>query len=301
MSKSFIEKLFWNPNYFTIAIRKKKDKTDSLFNTHTFHSDLELRSNPNYWVADPMLVQDEEKTYLFYEACHNGKGIIEVVQIMNDGSVSAPKIALEREYHLSYPFVFRIDDSWYMIPESCACNKVQLFKATDFPLKWEFKQTLLDEYAVDTTVVEKDGRLLLTTFIANSESEAVIPKAYWIDFNDGIASLKRISWENYDEYNVRGAGGFFIENGELIRPAQINQANSYGDGVALKRISISEDCISETDIVRVSSKDVQFSSYRFDGLHTYTCTDKYEAIDVRCSFFDIFKPIKKLRSVLFGI
>lgn len=301
MSKTLLEKLFWNPNYFTIAIRKKKDKTDSLFNTHTFHSDLEFNSTPNYWVADPMLVQDKEKTYLFYEACHNGKGIIEVVQVMDDGSVSTPHKVLEMEYHLSYPFVFRMDDNWYMIPESCACNKVQLFKAVDFPEKWEYKQTLLNEYAVDTTVTKVNERYLFTTFIANKQNESVTPKAFWMKFSNDIASLEQIRWDNYNEYNVRGAGGFYIENGEIIRPAQINQANSYGDGIVLKKMSVSENIISETDIMRVSSKNIHFSSYKFDGLHTYTCTDDYEAIDVRCSFFDIFKPIKKLRSVLFGI
>ena len=294
MGKPFLERLFWMPNYFTIAIRKKKKPEDHVLNTHKFVSDLDLTSSQRYWKADPMLIEDGENTYLFYEACHDGKGLLEVVQIKDDLSTSEPAIILEKEYHLSYPYVFKYHDEWYMIPESCACNKVQLYKALNFPLQWEYTDTILEGYFVDTTVVVNDDKILLETFGANQQCEAVNPYAYYLSIENGQTSLEALDWFETDEYRTRGAGQIWRFGNQLYRPAQLNQPHSYGDGVIFKKLLLDYLTLEEADLFELLPQNVTFKRYKFDGLHTYTSTTRYEAIDVRCSFFDILKPLKKI-------
>jgi|26BtaG_2_1085354.scaffolds.fasta_scaffold01111_5 hypothetical protein len=44
-----------------------------------------------------------------------------------------------------------------MIPESSAKKDIQLYAATDFPLKWELKKILMDDVvAVDTTIYKEN-------------------------------------------------------------------------------------------------------------------------------------------------
>ncbi|MCR5837103.1 MAG: hypothetical protein K6G88_11400 [Lachnospiraceae bacterium] len=299
MKRSIIERLFWNPNYFTIAIRKKKDEKDSLFNNRYFYSELELKSIDNYWKADPILVQSDEKTYLFYEACHNGKGTIEVVEISDEKGVSSPTTVLEKKYHLSYPFVFSDNSKWYMIPESSEVDRVDLYIATEFPYKWEKVCTLLDEHAVDTTIKKVKDRYLMVTFIPIAGSEEVMLKAYWLKLIDtNNISLDEIKVDDFEPLKVRGAGGFLEKNGKLFRPAQINGINSYGEGIAIKEIEVNEKEYKEKNIFDIYPENIKVNNYRYDGLHTYTETERYEAIDIRCSFFDLLKPIKKIIAIL---
>lgn len=291
--RTIVERVFWSPNYFTIAIRQKNKNELPIWKRRSFVSNYIMPSIRNYWVADPMLVEDNEKTYLFYEAVHCGKGQIEVVEILNNGAVSRPTVALSEEYHLSYPFVFKHDDEWYMIPESCSINKVNLLKAKHFPTDWEYTATLLNEYAVDTTVQSIDGRLLLLTFVPEAETERVYPKAFWINWDNNI-NLKEIPWSDFDPLQVRGAGKIIEDNGQYIRPAQINQISSYGDGIVFMEFSCSDDLYKEKEVGHLFSDDLQVSGWKIDGLHTYTSTERFEAIDVRCQLPDPLKVLRKL-------
>ncbi len=299
MKKSLLEKMFWNPNYFSIAIRKKNNEKDSIFYKRFFDSEIELKSCKDYWKADPILVQEGSKTFLFYEACHKGKGVIEVIELFENGEVSEPSIILEKEYHLSYPFVFKEKDKWYMIPESSANNTVDLYVAKKFPYEWEKIRTVLNDHAVDTSVYKIDEKYLMITFFPVKGSEAVIPKPFWLKKDrDGKVVLVKLFWDEYNKFENRGAGEYFVIDNKLYRPSQINSIDSYGNGIAINEVKINGNQYGEKKIFELLAEDVKFDRYRIDGLHTYTQTEKYEAIDVRCSFFDLLKPVKKVISIV---
>lgn len=293
MPINIIRKLFYYPNYFTVAIRRKTNPSDSLFTNLFFASEIELKGTRKNWSADPMLVEDGKKTWLFYEACHNDKGRIEVIQLFDDGKYSDSQVVLEEDFHLSYPFVFKKDDFWYMIPESCSCNQVRLYKAKEFPYIWEFEQTILNDYAVDTTIYKMGKEFLMVTFLAQHDSEAVIPRAYLMTWEKDDIRLQQLEWNDYDTSKVRGAGAYVEWDGVLFRPAQISK-NGYGDGLQFEQVLLQEDMYIEEDCFCLWPKDIKFNRYPFDGTHTYTSSAKFEAIDVRCSFFDLLKPFKRI-------
>lgn len=293
--RTLFERLFWTPNCFTIAIRKRDAQEAPIWERKHFQPDYVMPASRNYWVADPMLAEDNGKTYLFYEAAHHDKGRIEVVELYANGTTSQPAVALEREYHLSYPFVFKHDGEWYMIPESCAIHEVQLLKATHFPTDWEYVTTLLKENAVDTTVQNVNGKLLLLTFLPQAGNECVFPKAFWLDWSDDI-KLAEIPWPNFDSLQVRGAGRMLADGRRYVRPAQLNQPMSYGDGVLFEECRCSDAPYGEKEIGRLLVENLHVPGWKVDGLHTYAATTQFEVIDIRCQLPD---PCKILRKVLY--
>lgn len=298
MLGSLWRKLFFSPYYFTIALRKRT--SEDILSRPNFQADYILPATYKKWAADPILVDDGDTTYLFYEAVDNEKGRIEVVRIDDDGTVSSPEIVLEDTYHHSYPFVFQYRQVWYMIPESSAREEVRLYKATDFPTKWVPSAVLLRQKAVDTTVFQRDGALYLLTYLVTPGREAVTPQAFRLNLDDGAPSLQAIPWDNYNELECRGAGPVFDHSGMQIRPAQRNQAQRYGDGLLFYRIDDTACGYRETLAGRLDADQVRAEGVWMDGLHTYTRSNKFEAIDIRCREFEATKFFRALRSKLCG-
>ena len=105
--------------------------------------------------------------------------------------------------------------------------------------------------------------------------------------------LREVEWSEYDSLRVRGAGPAFISDQGLMRPAQISQLHRYGDGLVFYRPFFS-DKYAETAVFEISEQNLRVKGVFADGLHTYCCSSKYEAIDVRCRVFEPFKVVKRM-------
>ena len=289
-------KLFYSPYFFTIALRKRADS--SILSDPSFAADYVIPATYRKWAADPILVDHEDKTYLFYEAVHNEKGRIEVVSIDAECRPSEPVVILEDACHYSYPFVFKHQNEWYMIPESSASEEVRLYKATAFPYKWELSTVLLRQKSVDTTVFLHNGTQYLLTYLITAGSECVIPQAYRMDWEGEIPTLELIPWDVYNGLTCRGAGPVFEIDNRGIRPAQINKDQQYGNAVVFYEINVQNSKYQESEIVRLSPESVKAKSFYLDGLHTYTQSAKFEAIDIRCREFEAGKLLRVIKNKL---
>ncbi len=283
-------KLFLGSYYFTIALRERQPR--GVADGKPFRAQTVLPAAKDDWAADPILVDDGDRTWLFYEAVKGQKGRIEVAQVLDGCRLSQPRVLLEDACHYSYPFVFQADGTWYMIPESSAAQEVRLYRALSFPFRWELQTVLLREKAVDTTVFACGGAYWLLTFLLDNGSEQVFPRAYTLaDWNAPV--LREVPWPDFDPLRVRGAGPVFSADKELLRPAQISQPQRYGDGLVFYRPRFS-DRYEEDPAFEITERDLRIPGLFADGLHTYCCSRKYEAIDVRCREADPFKIVKRL-------
>ena len=62
-------------------------------------------------------------------------------------------VVLTEHFHLSYPYVFLWQDSYFMIPESHQAGCVLLYRALNFPTEWRYECTLLkDGFFVDASI-----------------------------------------------------------------------------------------------------------------------------------------------------
>jgi hypothetical protein len=116
---------------------------------------------PAKFVADPFLVKEESTWYLFFEVYNldTEQGDLAVATSTNTRSWTYEQLILDEPFHLSYPYVFKWQDDFYLIPESFEANSIRLYKATDFPTKWEFVETLIEgQDFVDNSIVHFNDR-----------------------------------------------------------------------------------------------------------------------------------------------
>jgi len=191
-----------------------------------------------FW-ADPFPVEYDGKTYLFVEQqIGAGNGALGFIELYPDLTHSDFVPILEKPYHLSFPNVFPIENEknrrqiWYMVPETHENKTIDLYRAVDFPRRWEFEMTLMrDVVAVDTVVFCHGAQWWLFTSMAGEKLPLngnfcayyteEFPTDVWTPhpLNPLCASLE----------NSRMAGAVFFnrESGLLNRPAQ-NCAGDYG-------------------------------------------------------------------------
>ena len=281
------DKFFSTNEYFTIALRNKSDSFENQ------EWKFFMLANKNRWFADPMIAEDNGKAYLFFEATEGMHGHIEVAEILENCSHGSFTRILSGEGHYSYPFVFDWDRVWYMIPESSGCSEVCLYKSTNFPYDWEKICDLLNKKAVDTTVLEYENKLFLLTYIVNGINEIVIPKAYELDLNNRKI-VRELRWIEPNGLRSRGAGPIFSIENKKYRPAQINREHAYGDGIVIYEIKRCDSCYEEKEQREMSMVTTKIKGKIITGMHTYTSSNHFEAIDVRVRDIDYFKSIKRL-------
>ena len=107
------------------------------------------------FVADPFMVFKDRKYFMFFEVLNRetGQGDIAYAESVDGREWNYRKVVIDEKFHLSYPYVFEWDNSYYLIPESNEDFSVRLYKATKFPEKWEYVSNLLSGYGyVDPSI-----------------------------------------------------------------------------------------------------------------------------------------------------
>jgi hypothetical protein len=227
---------------------------------------------PNHSWADPFLVtNDDGERYVFFEDQPHatGKGVIACARIGPEGLLGPPRTILEREYHLSYPFVFHAGDDWLLLPESSANRTVELYRATRFPTDWELHRVLLEgAYVTDATPLEHDGR---TWIFASMETSTGYPSdavsLFWADSIIGTWHAHPLNPIVTDVRTSRPGGRIIARDGRLIRPAQ-DGSRGYGCGLSFQEITrITTSDYEERPCARISFDWLHGSigTHHFDG------------------------------------
>jgi hypothetical protein len=212
---------------------------------------------PDRFYADPFLVPDGERLWLFFEDADrtSGKGAIRASQLRPDGTLGESRVVLECDYHLSYPFVFQRGGAWYLLPETSGHRTVELWRATRFPWEWQLEKVLLaGVYAVDPTLFEHAGRLWLFAGVSEGGGDAQDELFLW--HADSLAGEWRPHPKNpvvSDVRHARPAGPLFREDGALYRPGQ-DCSGAYGSAFWLHRVDrLDERDYRETPVRRVDA------------------------------------------------
>lgn len=235
-----------------------------------------LRDDRRRFFADPFPLVHRGRRYIFLEEFPfaTQRGCISVATVDEGGHASAPRVVLEAPHHLSYPFVFEHAGDIWMIPESGAANRIDLYRAERFPDRWTHEGTLIDNIrAHDTTLMRHDGRFWLFTSVARWGSTS------WDSLSLFHAAGLFGPWTAHTDNSVlldagqsRPAGAFFTHNGAILRPVQ-DCLRCYGGETAFYRI----DALSPTDF-RQTEVGRLVSGMR--GCHTYNRCGDLETIDV---------------------
>jgi hypothetical protein len=235
-----------------------------------------VESPRDRFYADPFLVEHEGKTWLYFEDADlaSGLAVISVAEMRPDGTLSEPRRALERPYHLSYPHVFRDGRDLYMIPETKGNGAVELYRCERFPDRWGFERALFAGNVVDTTLWVEDGVYWFFTTFVEPRSAATQLLLFSADALTGAWHPHPDNPISTDASNSRGAGAIFRHrDGRLIRPSQ-DCSISYGRSFTLNEIvALDRRRYEERPAVTIRAPR------GFTGTHTYAHAGRVEVVD----------------------
>lgn len=216
--------------------------------------------NNEFW-ADPFLFKYKDSTYLFFEnysyltkrgkiSCGvvDGNDLIDVIDI------------LDMDYHLSFPYIFEEDGEVFLMPEASENERLEIYRATEFPTTWELYSTAFE------------GERVADAFFHTDEN-----KQKWLFLNKQMATTSPMNSELYiykvdsikletiephaqnpviiDARVARNGGSIFSYEGQLYRPSQRNTDAIYGRALNINKIeklSLKEYCEKTERVVRPS-------------------------------------------------
>ncbi len=209
-------------------------------------------------VAHPFMVVTDSLYYVFFTA-KDGKtdmGGIGLAESKNGVDWKYRQIVLLESFVTSYPYVFKWQNDYYMIPENHTEKSIRLYKAVDFPVKWRYEGDLLSgETFISSTVVRfKD---MWWMFTARSGNDNL--RLFYAPDLKGPWTEHPLSPIVKKDLNIARPGGRpFILYGSLYRLGQ-DCDPTYGNQVhAFKITEISTTRYSEkmieTPLVKATSK-----------------------------------------------
>lgn len=230
------------------------------------------------WYADPFPCHTKEGDYLFVELMdyHIVYGQIAVAPI-KDGHVGKFKVIISEPFHMSFPNVFKWNDTWYMLPETYQSKEVRLYRCDKFPYKWSLHKVLLDNVElVDHALYLNNNKITVISYDI-SDLNNKYSRVFEIDLNQMVMN------EIFPKGNIcqdRGAGTIYEIDNCYYRAIQ-DCTNCYGDFLRFYKIStLSRDTINETEIMRKYASDVTLDKNRgIRHIHTYNRNERYEVID----------------------
>jgi hypothetical protein len=231
----------------------------------------------HFW-ADPCIVRRDGRQWVFFEdmSYAHGRGRISVLELKDDLSHGPEQVVLEEPWHLSYPFVFQWQGVDYMVPESAQHRSVRLYRATEFPFRWEFERVLLDDiHAVDATLHEQDGVWYLFTNVSEAGGSS------WNELFLFTATTPFGPWSPHpanplvsDVRWARPAGALFRKDGVLYRPAQ-DCSGTYGTRIAVNRV----DKLSASEYGESLAYFIEPAPAGWIGCHTISIGDGITVLD----------------------
>jgi hypothetical protein len=115
-AKAIHKKVFYTDAFNWQVLFEIRNDRNSLL--PDFSNFKKLASPKGIFWADPFIVAKNDYYYIFVEEFiyKANKAHISVLKLDNKGNLLSSTRLIERQYHMSYPFVFSLDNVYYMIP-----------------------------------------------------------------------------------------------------------------------------------------------------------------------------------------
>jgi hypothetical protein len=207
--------------------------------------------------ADPFIWHRDGQAYCFFETFdyRRGKGHISVGR-WTGGRLAEIRTAVRPEYHVSFPFLFEHAGALFMMPESCATKRIEIWRCTEFPDRWELHATAMEGVvAADSSLAEIDGQWWLFANVSTDPFGDLNSELHLFQV-DGpelrTVTPHPLNPVTFDARYARNGGRVMRHGGMLFRPAQENSHGTYGYGLNLMRIeALSMETYSEGLVRRI--------------------------------------------------
>lgn len=194
-----------------------------------------------FW-ADPFLFQQNGLDYVFFEnySYRTKKGKISCGHLDGTALIDI-KDVLIKDYHLSFPFIFREGSEIFLMPETSENKRLEIYKASNFPTSWELFATAFEgEMVADPFFhTDKEGQRWL--FINKQLDELSPMNSELYIYRVNSVTLEEITPHKQnpvliDSRVARNGGCIFEKGGIIYRPSQRNTDGIYGRALNINRI-----------------------------------------------------------------
>jgi hypothetical protein len=220
---------------------------------------------PATFIADPFMVHRNDMWYMFFEVMNRSSnhGDIALASSRDGRTWEYEKVVLDEPFHLSYPYVFQWNESFYMIPESHRAQAVRLYKALKFPIQWAFVTELIAADLADPSLIRWNGDWYLFALKG------------WDTLALFCADSLHGPWSEHPESPLvegnghisRPGGRIITYQGKPIRYAQ-DGFPTYGSAVRAFLIdSLTKTCYREHEIARSPILEASGNGWNALGMH----------------------------------
>ncbi|MCP3761327.1 family 43 glycosylhydrolase [Domibacillus sp. A3M-37] len=218
------------------------------------------------FVADPFLMEDQGTYYLFFEVLNQEtkQGDIGLATSKDGEKWQYEKIVLNEDFHLSYPHVFKHENSYYMIPESVEAGGIYLYKATQFPYKWERVKQLVGGPYTDASIFQYENKWWMYTAGLDNETLHLF---YADELHGEWTQHAKSPLITNDLSNSRPGGRVVVEDGTIYRYVQ-DDGPYYGYSVKVFQVQdLSETVYAEKELGVILEGSGEAGDWREDGMH----------------------------------
>ncbi|MCP1231440.1 glucosamine inositolphosphorylceramide transferase family protein [Acetobacter indonesiensis] len=237
------------------------------------------------FLADPFGLKKDNIFYVFaeYYDYRTRKGIIECLPFDENITLLERKTVLSEPWHLSYPYVFKHGDCFYLLPEASKNNRLTLYQADIFPDKWK-KLCDIDlggDIAVDATPFFHNGLWWLFYMLATKSPDRQH------ELHVAYASCLTGPWTRHKQNPIQkgaassrpGGTPITLPNGSIILPVQ-DCLTTYGRGIRpLIFDALTPDHIycAPGSLLKIPTSLAPY----IEGLHTLSSIGDMTLIDVK--------------------
>ena len=210
------------------------------------------------FVADPFLIRENDTWNLFFEVYNNDtkQGDLAVATSSNTWTWNYEQVIIDEPFHLSYPYVFKADGEYYLIPESFEDNSIRLYHADQFPTQWSYVKTLIEgrDY-VDNSIVFYNNKWWIFSSVTSNDK-------LYLHYADSLTG----PWKEHplspivvdDVHKARPSGRLLVYDGKLYRytmdidpPVGTHQVMAY-EITEITSTAYSEQLVQEAPVLMAS-------------------------------------------------
>lgn len=216
------------------------------------------------FVADPFHLAVGGTVYLFFEVWNRAsdRGEIAFATSPDGLAWSYGGVVLREPFHLSYPCVVEHGGNVYMIPETRAARGVRLYRAVDFPRRWEPVGEILAGDFADATPLWHRG-------------------AWWLFVHRGLDELRLFlsdrldgGWREHPASPIvagnrrrsRPAGRLLADGDRLLRFSQ-DAWPHYGSRVRALAVDLDATGYAEREVAESPILEASGEGWNAQGMH----------------------------------
>ena len=229
-------------------------------------------SKDEFW-ADPFLFKHQGADYVFFEnySFKTKRGKISCGRVKNQELFDIVDV-LDFDYHLSYPFIFEENGAIFLMPETSENKRLEIYKAVDFPMKWELYTTAFEGEMVADAFFYNDEQHQKWLFVNKQAAETSQMNSELFIYKTDSIKLENLQPHAQnpviiDARVARNGGSIFTHKNGLFRPSQRNTDGIYGRALNINRINTLTLDDYEEENIRISEPDFDKNLMATHHLH----------------------------------